>query len=163
MQWELSIARYETQSQDKLNDALKIAIVSKHAPSEVKLAIRSSQRFIGDSYDKLRSTVVDYVISGKEFSASAEGIVTSAMQSSPTDMEVDAVSKGWKGIKGKGKKGGKKSDHKSEAKGYGDKGWGKGKGKQSFGGKAYPKATATSTFNVECSNCGRWSHKRAQC
>ena len=64
MQWEISINRYEMQSKEIFSDSLKIAVVSKYSPAEVRLAIRSSQRFIGDDFAKLKSVVIDYVIGG---------------------------------------------------------------------------------------------------
>ena len=59
MEWEIHIGRYEMQSREVFSDSLRIAVVSKYAPAEVRLAIRSSQRFIGDSFAKLKSVVLD--------------------------------------------------------------------------------------------------------
>ena len=156
MEWEISIGRYEMQSKEIVSDSLRIAVVSKYAPAEVRLAIRSSQRFIGDEYQKLKSVVLDYVIGGREFAAED---MRFGGQGGNDNMEIDWI-KGKKG-KGKGKQDKGKSSWNSEHKGKG-KGKSKDKGKGKHG-KATPKAAATSAFQGECSHCGKWGHKKADC
>ena len=156
------------QSRETFSDSLKIAVVSKYAPAEVRLAIRSSQRFIGDDFAKLKSVVIDYVIGGREFAAADFQGPTSFQGSGSNDMEVDALWKGGK--KGKGKDKGKGKHQGKPSWGTGGKQGGKGdkgKGKPGkFGGKsgkAPSKAAATSAFQGECRICGKWGHKANDC
>ncbi len=37
--WEVAISRYEAQSGEKVSDALKVAVISRYAPQEVKAAV----------------------------------------------------------------------------------------------------------------------------
>ena len=88
MDWEISIGRYEAQSKETFSSSLKIAVASRYAPTEVRQAIRSSQRFIGDDFARLKSVVLDYVVGGREFAA--EDLKFQPSKSS-NDMEVDAL------------------------------------------------------------------------
>jgi len=110
--WEVAVTRYETQSGDKLSQPLKIAVVARNAPEEVRKAVRTAQRAIGDSYPMLRGTILDYITGGQEFSIAGGGgltpwITTSTVDrnSGPKDMEVDALTGrfGDKGGKSQGK------------------------------------------------------------
>eukprot|EP00973_Karenia_brevis_P032471 4478049-Karenia_brevis.AAC.1 len=49
-EWELAVARYETQSKKTVDSETRIAVVSQYAPEEVKKLILQSQRQIDDSY-----------------------------------------------------------------------------------------------------------------
>ncbi len=42
MEWAIHIGQYEMQSREVFSDSLRIVVVSKYAPAEVRLAIRSS-------------------------------------------------------------------------------------------------------------------------
>ena len=64
LEWEVAVQRYESQSADKLSDSLKVAIVSRHAPAEVRAAIRTHITFIGTSYSRLRVMVNEFLVNG---------------------------------------------------------------------------------------------------
>ena len=68
-QWEVDLARYEAQSGTRLPAAVRIAVVQRHAPPEVREAVRESSRIRGDDYAKLKQVALDYVISGLTFTS----------------------------------------------------------------------------------------------
>ena len=178
-QWEVDLARYEAQSGTALPPAVRIAVVARHATTEVKEAIRQCTRIIGDDYQKLKQVALDYVVAGLSFTAA--GAVSSASASAGAGyqpMEIGAIYDKGKGKKGKpankdsgkwngkdngkfaqgggkwskdgGKPSGGKSKDQSKSKDSGKKGQSKDKGKKPY-------------FNGACSGCGVWGHKRADC
>ena len=182
--WEQSVTRYETQSHQQLAGPLRIAIVQKFGPPEVGEAIRQMTRVIGDDYQRMRQVVMDYVLSGLQFSA--QGVVTSSQRQQPhtqnNSMDINAVGKYGKG-KDKNDKGGKNNKGKNDYfKGGGkwnDYSKGSGKWNDKGGKPDYNKAgkwndkggkpdytkggKGTTQFHGECSSCGVWGHKRVDC
>lgn len=163
VEWEVALARYEQQSGEVVSQRLRIAVVSKHAPPEIRNAIRSHIRVIGDSYAQLRQVVSDYLTSGLEFNSSGVPVTAgAAVPDGPTPMDVGAVFGGKKGKKGKGKKG--KGKGENEAKGKSSHGKGKGSGPGAPKGNGGPgHGKGADYFPGACSSCGQWGHKRAHC
>ena len=172
LEWEMQVARYEQQSGETLSGSLKTAVVSRHAPEEVRNAIRTQTSIIGSDYNRLRVLIYDFLSAG--FDYNAMGIATAASSSGggPVPMDVGALSKGkgkgkskdkssgkggygyspgHKGKKGEGKKGGKNQQSGRD--------WLGGKGKGGGGGGK----KGNEGFQGNCSQCGQWGHKRAQC
>ena len=94
-----------------LDGTIKCAVLLRHAPPEVRAALRASAHATGDDYQQVRDqmlvflrTGLDYMIAGSR----AQG----AWEERPVPMEIGALHH-----KGKGKKGGKAHWEKGAAKG----------------------------------------------
>ena len=170
--WEVACTRYETQTGEKLSQPLKIAVVARYSPEEVRKAIRTAQRTIGDSYPALRGTIQDYLTGGQKFSGSSSGGLTpwvTTTTSGPTEIEIDALS--WDRFG----KGDYKGDYKGKSCGKGrrqepwnkegKKGDPKGKQGEKNGAGKQNTARETTSYQGYCSNpnCGKWGHKYKDC
>ncbi len=69
LEWEVAVARYELQSDEQLSDCLKVAVIKRHAPQDVRTGLRTHISTIGTSFPKLRIFLGDYLGSGPEFDA----------------------------------------------------------------------------------------------
>ena len=164
-EWELGIEDYEAQAQDLVSEAVKCAVVLKHAPPEVRKALQTHVAAIGSDYDKLRAIVRSMLTDAAAYDAmGARAPDPRDAGGGPQPMQVDAAWQTWKGGKSKGKEKGKWNEKGGKAKGkkgkYGDKG-GKGKGKEGPAGKG--KGGASEPFQGYCGYCEAWGHKRADC
>ena len=56
-EWEADLDRYERQTTEMISDAIKVAVVLKHAPHEVQQALRMQLPTIHDNYQALRSAI----------------------------------------------------------------------------------------------------------
>ena len=112
-QWELAVARYETQTKKKVDDETRIAVILQYGPDEVKKLVLQNQRVINDDYSTMRGVVMDYILGGQDFPVNLK----TATKKNENDMEVDMFHK--KGHFGK----------YGKSKGKGDYYKGKGKGK----------------------------------
>ena len=95
LEWEVAVARYETQSDEQLSDSLKVAVINRHSPQDGRTALRSHISVIGTSFSKLRSFMSDYLGSGVEFDAS--GFSMNVDPGGLQPMDVGALFKGVKG------------------------------------------------------------------
>ena len=150
------------QRKRPLEEDVKIATVTMHAPPDVKTALRQSAHVYGSSFAKMEAILESYLKTGKTYDARGVAVQDRTSGGSGSSggggsspMEIGAVQhqpwkQPWKG-KGKGKEGkGKKGkDGKGKGKdGKGKKGKdGKGKGKDGKGkhpkgapARAKPKA-----------------------
>lgn len=143
--WEVQIRRYEVQSREDVSDSMKIAVLMKHAPSNVRAALRTASSTLGSDYERAKKFVRDYLQSGLVYSVGGDS--GKADDKGPAPMDVGAVSKGEKGKKGhqKGKDKGVKKGGKYDKPAS-------GKGQQQ------PKK-----FQGECSHCGKWGRKKSEC
>ena len=141
--WEVQIRRYETQSHENVSDAMRVAVLMKHSPPSVRSAMRTASLQIGNGYEKAKKFIRDFLQSGHFYGSKGE---TSRDDGGAAPMDVGAISKGEKGKKGK--KG--KSDKGVSKGGKFDKSFGSGKG-------------SSKKFQGECSHCGKWGHKKADC
>ena len=161
-EWENGVAEYEKQSGGAISSNIRVATVLKHAPSEVRQALRMSAGSVKGDYALLRVVLYEYLQAGKSFDSG--GFASSGDHSGPVAMDVGAIyDKG----KGKGFKG-KSKDNKGKGKGYGHqqgkgpKGQGKeGKGKAKSGKGKVPATQGE--FQGYCGLCNVWGHKRADC
>eukprot|EP00435_Cladocopium_sp_Y103_P027470 s353_g6.t1 len=147
--WEVMVRRYEVQSNETISDAMKVAVLMRHAPSSVRSGLRTASTQVGTDYERAKKFIRDFLQSGQFYGTKGEV----KDDGGPAPMDVGALysqdSKGGKSSKGKDK--GKKSTNKG---GKFDKGYGsKGKGQD----------TSKKKFNGECSHCGKWGHKKADC
>eukprot|EP00435_Cladocopium_sp_Y103_P020520 s28_g5.t1 len=142
--WEVQIRRYEVQSQEAVSNSMKIAVLMKHAPPSVRAALRTASSTIGSDYTRAKVFVRDFLQSGVVYTSA--GDAGRADDKGPAPMDVGAVQKGDKGKKGK--------------KGKGEKGVNKGSKWDKSAGKA---PQYTKKFQGECSHCGKWGHKKADC
>ena len=145
--WEVLIRRYEEQSKEAVNDPTKCAVVMKHAPSGIRLALRTASSSIDSNYARLKRCVKDYLQTGLNYDQQGTS-VPAKDTGGPAPMDVGAIQKGDnKGKWGKGK----------------DKG---GKGKKGKKGKekGVMKASGKSRrFDGYCSYCEKYGHKKADC
>ena len=63
-EWEVTVQRDET-----LGDSLRVAVVSRHSPPELRAALWSHITTIGSNYQRLRTLVNDFLTSGLECSS----------------------------------------------------------------------------------------------
>lgn len=156
--WENDLAMWERQSGEKLSQNIRIAVVMRHALSDMKTKLRMTMTTIQGSYDRLKTQLLTYLQSGQEFDPTALAMHRSN-DSRPSPMEVGAIYQKGKKRKGGGKKA--KSDWHSEGgKGEIGKNVKKG-GKPSKGANA--KSGVSTWFDGECGYCGKRGHKRADC
>eukprot|EP00971_Amphidinium_carterae_P340730 6479190-Amphidinium_carterae.1 len=178
--WESQVAVYELQRGRPLDPDVKVAVVMRHAPEDIKVALRQAAHVIGDDYRKLRSVLDTYVKSGRDYNAAGVCVSTHTPSGKASSgggvvpMDVGALSKGKEKGKGKGKDSGKDSwwsygYGKAGGKGKtGAKGKAGEKGKKGGKSKQYPPGTVVSQshqsqFRGYCNLCGAWGHKRSQC
>ena len=145
--WEVLIRRYEEQSKETVNDPTRCAVVMKHAPAGIRLALRTASSSIDSNYAKLKRCVKDYLQTGLNYDQQGTS-VPAKDAGGPTPMDVGAIQKGdSKGKSSKGKdKGGKGKKGKK----------GKEKGVTKASGKAR-------RFDGYCSYCEKYGHKKADC
>ena len=145
--WEVLIRRYEEQSKETVTDPTKCAVVMKHAPAGIRLALRTASSSIDSNYAKLKRCVKDYLQTGLNYDQQGTS-VPAKDTGGPAPMDVGAVQKGDnKGKWGKGK----------------DKG-GKGKNGKKGKEKGVMKASGKSRrFDGYCSYCEKYGHKKADC
>ena len=141
--WEVLVRRYEMQSKETVSESMRVAVLMKHVPSPVKDAMRAAGTQIGTNYERAKKFIRDYLQTGNIYKS---GGALAKDDGGLAPMDVGAVSHAEKGKKGKSSKG--------------DKGVNKG-GKYDKQGKG--KAPITKKFNGECSYCGKWGHKKADC
>ena len=92
--WELLISKWETMSEDLLNESVKRQILLEQAPPVIRVQLTLQGH---TSYDALRTAVLGYLVNARDWSSGQPA-------SSGTSMEVDALTmKGKKGKKGMGK------------------------------------------------------------
>ena len=141
--WEVLVRRYEMQSKETVSESMRGAVLMKQIPSPVKDAMRAAGSRIGTNYEKAKKFIRDNLQTGNIYRT---GGALAKDDGGPAPMDVGAISHGDKGKKGKFSKG----DKGVNTGGKYDK---QGKGKQSQPNK----------FNGECSYCGKWGHKKADC
>ena len=69
MDWETAIYRCTNGSGQLFPDALKIATIYRHGPSDVQNLVSTIAASIGDSYDVLKRILQSFVIGGTKFDA----------------------------------------------------------------------------------------------
>lgn len=156
--WELQVRRYEEQSKEKVTSATKCAVVMRNAPGGIRTALRTSSSIIGSDYELLKKAIKDYLQTGVEFDG--RGLAAEAAAKAgggadphgPAPMDVGALS--WKGGK-KGKEGKGKDSQKGK--------YGKDKGKSWKGKQGKHWGSGSKQFQGNCSYCGKWGHKKAEC
>jgi hypothetical protein len=92
LEWEVAVSRYETQSDEQLSDSLKVAVLNRHSPQDVRTALRSHISVIGTIFPKMRAFLNDYLGSGAEFDSGGFSVVGDAGGMQP--MDVGALFKG---------------------------------------------------------------------
>ena len=145
--WEVLIRRSEEQSKETVNDPTRCAVVMKHAPAGIRLALRTASSSIDSNYAKLKRCVKDYLQTGINYDQQGTSVPARDMRG-PMPMDVGALQKG---------------DNKGR--------WGKGKdkmGKGKKGKKGKDKGVMKSTgkskkFDGHCSYCEKYGHKKADC
>ena len=155
VKWENEIRDYNTLSGKTFDEDLMVALVMERAPSEIKLHVQVNAANI-NNYNTLRELIRNYFQAAEKFKG-------------PSDMDVGA-------IKGKDKGKGKETGKYGKPGGKFGKEYGKGgkfgkPGKDGRGGKKgkdkdvsmKDKSPATSAFQGECRQCGKWGHKAADC
>ena len=160
--WELEVENYVRTTNKDFTDDLKLAVVSKGAPAEVRAYLHfASDQF--DTYKKFKTVLTGYLRSKKVWTS------TSMSSQDPVPMEIGAILKGGKKGKGKGKGKGKDSGSFGKGAPYGapkggKKGKSKGKGKGGPGkGQSTPQNSENQKFDGYCGKCGKYGHKRADC
>ena len=145
--WEVLIRRYEEQSKETVNDPTRCAVVMKHAPAGIRLALRTASSSIDSNYAKLKRCVKDYMQTGINYDQQGTSMAAKDV-GGPMPMDVGALQKGEnKGRWGKGK----------------DK-MGKGKKGKKGKDKGVMKSTGKSKkFDGHCSYSEKYGHKKADC
>ena len=80
---------------------MKVAVINRHSPQDVRTALRSHISVIGTSFSKLRIFLSDYLGNGVEFDAG--GFSMNVDAGGLQAMDVGALFKGVKGYRGKEK------------------------------------------------------------
>eukprot|EP00971_Amphidinium_carterae_P237160 4707058-Amphidinium_carterae.1 len=65
--WETQVAVYELQRGRPLDPDVKVAVVMRHSPEDVRVALRQAAHVIGDDYNKLKSILETYMRAGREY------------------------------------------------------------------------------------------------
>ena len=165
--WERLIKDYESQSDEKVTDNMRVGILTANMPDEdiAKHIFMNASKYT--SYKILKSDVTDMV-------------KIRQIKDGPAPMAIDGVFKKGDGGKGKGGKGGKgacwtcgKTGHSQKDcwQNKGTKGGGKGAGKGNkgggkgdYGGKGGKGAKGDARQrNMTCWNCGKTGHNQSQC
>ena len=154
--WEEQVQRYERFRDEEgvrhlLEVDIKLAALEALVPVELERHLQLNASRLA-TYEASREEVRLYVETRCGLKVKDQRIIAdgSKPRRGPDDMDVDSSVKGKGKAKGKGK--GKDGKAKGKAKG-------KGKGKDSQQGKA----PATSQFQGECHNCGKWGHRSSEC
>ena len=134
---------------DEIGDQIKKAVIVARSPEPLRTHLQLNSG-IYTSWSSLSVAITQFLKARKGIGSAQRGKGPKAQPENPDAMDCDWVGKGKKGKNGKGKKG--------KGKGKGDKGKDKGSGKEGKGDKPQSKY-----FEGECSNCGRWGHKRQDC
>ena len=95
IEWETRITDYERQSGDDLSDRIKCAVIMKHVPVPIQMALRSSWHDSAGDYAKLRAVLVSYLVSGRSYDSTGTSV-------GPQPMDVGALSGGKTDKGGKG-------------------------------------------------------------
>jgi hypothetical protein len=137
-QWEQDYQRYKDRTTEVLSDSMRKACLQSMCPSDLSNRIDLNIVRL-NTYDDLKREIERYV----------EQVVAT---NGPTPMDIGTLAKGDSEGKGEGK----------------DKGKGKGKSYQaSWSSTSGPtgsgKATGREQFQGNCSRCGKWGHKKADC
>ena len=140
-EWETDTDMYEKQTSEMLNESIKVAVVLKHAPTEIQGAVRMQMATIHDDYDALRNTVQLMARGLTEYNLRG---VSSSGHDNRDGMDVDSSTNAVYGKGGKNK----------------DKGYQKG-GKVK--GKTKDKSKSKTKFEGTCFVCGKTGHMKADC
>ncbi len=105
--WELTVNRWESMAGEKLNDQVKRQILQEQAPHGIRMQLLL-QTFL--DYDDMRTTVLNFVVTSRDWAK------TLGKPPNPHAMDVDAISKGGKGAKGKMKDKGKAKEKAEETR-----------------------------------------------
>ena len=114
-EWEHLVQRWEVLANDILNDAVKRQILLDMAPAGIQLQLTLAGH---SSYEALRSAIMSYLVASRDWNATAN-----PSDSTPTPMEVDALTLARRKAKGDAKGSGKKGSGKTQRKSGDDKSW----------------------------------------
>lgn len=131
MKWELELKRHEQESGDTVSGMMKVAVITRSAPREIKQLLRQTANSIDGDYERLKRTVREYAVSGTDYTDKGDPKTMGGekRQRDSDAMDVGALTWG----KGSGKE--RKGKNPWSKGGKGGKGKdGKGKGKRFYGG-----------------------------
>ena len=97
LQWEAALMKYEAQSNVKVPDEIRCAVIAKHAPQKVKDYIRNCPLDLLSSYALLKETLHQYIVRGRSYSSSGAQVEASV------PMELDVVLQGRRPPSGRGR------------------------------------------------------------
>ena len=66
-EWETAVGEYERAAGEELSTNVRIAVVLRHAPADIKNALRMSMGAVKGDYEQLKHTIEEYCISGRDF------------------------------------------------------------------------------------------------
>eukprot|EP00974_Lingulodinium_polyedra_P037031 3552896-Lingulodinium_polyedra.AAC.1 len=115
--WENAVEKYTQQSKQPFPDNMKISVVTRFAPEEIKQVIRLGSASLAGKFENLKLVIRNFVLSGENYDA--QGMPTDG-GSVPMDVGVIAGKSS-----GKGKPWGKDKGKQDKGKGKHDKGKGK--------------------------------------
>ena len=98
--WELEVDRFQLESGDHISGMMRVAVVTRHAPNEIKTMLRQSSSAIAANYELMKRFVREYVQSGIDYNTLGE---PDAPKKDRDAMDVGYVGRFPKGGKGKGK------------------------------------------------------------
>ena len=93
--WETLVTDYERKSQEKLSSNIRIAVILRHAPADIKNALRMSLGAVAGNYDKLKLVIEEYCVSGRDFDQ--RGVLAPTDPNGPAPLEVGGVARDGKG------------------------------------------------------------------
>ena len=81
---------------------MKVTVIMKYAPDEVKMALRQAAPSIGESFRALEQVMLNFIISGREYDGQGNFQQTRYAQSYRGQQPMDVGGIDWKGKDGKG-------------------------------------------------------------
>ena len=183
--WDSLMQRYEEESDETVSDNIKKALILEHAFSKLKEHLQNNKT-VYSTYALMRQGIRAFRLQNKKWNPD-EFLVQAGLKTKktadPNAMQVDGITpvKKFEGnCSGCGKPGHKQSDCRTTGTNAAAnmakfKAQGNGKGASNAGtttagkgagkaGKASGKgATTTAKFDGECTGCGKWGHKKADC
>ena len=103
IEWEQQVAIYELQRQKTIDDDVKVAVVTRNSPPDVRMALRQAAHVYGDNYLQMMQVLEQYLKTGREYDMHGVAKNNASSITEPTPMDVGAAHSFGKSQKGKGK------------------------------------------------------------
>ena len=75
LKWQGDVMQYELHKLKPLEDQVKIAVVMRHAPDQIRSFLRQQPHHIGDDYHRLDTVLNNYLVSGRGYDGSGNFVI----------------------------------------------------------------------------------------